>query len=193
MKSAFTTFKILDKYLEGRGFDSHRAHQFPRKILHMQTIAGEFTRNGYCVVRGLFTDSELDEMEAEFDRIAAQIQATDELTDGTWRGANVEKLKSKDDQVLHTHNVHRYSSVWLEAIQNPHFLDAVGEILGPDIVLNHTKLFLKPPEKGSPFPRRIPPPGLSSLTRRGRTGARNSRASTGRKDSSPTRSAEPRS
>ncbi len=152
---------LLDAVVSARPFlrwqrapyhNFHRARQFPRKILHMQTIAGEFTRNGYCVVRGLFAGSELDEMEAEFDRIAAQIQATEELTDGTWRGANVEKLKSKDDQVLHTHNVHRYSAVWLQAIQNPHFLDAVGEILGPDIVLNHTKLFLKPPEKGSPFP-----------------------------------------
>ena len=73
----------------------------------MAKLADEFGRNGYCVARGLFTDNEMDEMEGEFDRIAEQIQAGDELTDGTWRGANIEKLKSKDDQVLHTHNVHR--------------------------------------------------------------------------------------
>lgn len=118
----------------------------------MKTIDSDFARNGYCVARGLFTASELDEMETEFDRIAAQIQAADESADATWRGANIERIKSKDDQVVHTHNVHRYSSVWLQAIQNQRFLDAVSEVLGPDIVLNHTKLFLKPPEKGSPFP-----------------------------------------
>jgi phytanoyl-CoA hydroxylase len=91
-------------------------------------------------------------MEAEFDRIAVQIRAADESVDATWRGASIEKIKAKDDQIVHTHNVHRFSSIWLQAIQSPRFLDTVGEILGPDIVLNHTKLFLKPPEKGSPFP-----------------------------------------
>ena len=41
---------------------------------------------------------------------------------------------------------------WLRALLDDGFLDVVEAILGPDIVLHHTKLFQKPPEKGSPFP-----------------------------------------
>ncbi len=118
----------------------------------MSETAIRFREEGYCIVKSLFNNTELDAMEAEFDRIAEQIQTADESIDATWRGASIAKIKSKGDQVIHTHNVHRYSTVWLQTIQNRRFLDVVEELIGSDIVLNHTKLFLKPPEKGSPFP-----------------------------------------
>ncbi len=35
---------------------------------------------------------------------------------------------------------------------NPKFLDIAEQILGPDIILHHTKLFQKPQGKGAPFP-----------------------------------------
>ena len=48
------------------------------------------------------------------------------------------------DVILHTHNVQKYSRVWLDAFLNERFLDVVGAILGPDIILHHSKLFQKP-------------------------------------------------
>ncbi|MEC8840501.1 MAG: phytanoyl-CoA dioxygenase family protein, partial [Candidatus Poribacteria bacterium] len=41
---------------------------------------------------------------------------------------------------------------WLNAVQQEKFLDITSAILGPDIILHHTKLFQKPAEKGSAFP-----------------------------------------
>ena len=64
----------------------------------------------------------------------------------------MERLKAAGDVVLHTHNVHQYSSTWLRALQQKTFLDQAERILGPDIILHHTKLFFKPPGVGSPFP-----------------------------------------
>ena len=58
-------------------------------------------------------------------------------------------LEPVDSVVFHTHNVQTYSSVWLNAVQQKKFLDVAGAILGPDIILHHTKLFQKPAEKGS--------------------------------------------
>mgnify|MGYP003298177780 CR=1 FL=1 len=40
----------------------------------------------------------------------------------------------------------------LEMIQNKEFLDVVEKIIGPDIVLHHTKLFEKAPKNGAAFP-----------------------------------------
>ncbi len=31
-------------------------------------------------------------------------------------------------------------------------MDPVADLIGPNVQLHHTKLFIKPPEKGSPFP-----------------------------------------
>ena len=64
----------------------------------------------------------------------------------------MERLGSASTVILHTHNVQRFSAAWLHALLDDGFLDVVEAILGPDIVLHHTKLFQKPPEKGSPFP-----------------------------------------
>ena len=54
--------------------------------------------------------------------------------------------------VLHTHQVHEFSNVWLQALLHPGFLDITEQIVGPNIVLHHTKLFQKPSEHGAPFP-----------------------------------------
>ena len=54
--------------------------------------------------------------------------------------------------VLHTHNVQSYSQKMLNMVQNKNLLDVVESLIGPDIILHHTKLFLKPPRIGSAFP-----------------------------------------
>ena len=59
---------------------------------------------------------------------------------------------AKDTVVVHTHNVQMYSAAWLRAMLHPQFLARAQAILGPNVILHHTKLFQKPAEKGAPFP-----------------------------------------
>lgn len=40
----------------------------------------------------------------------------------------------------------------MRALLHPRFLEPANAILGPDVVLHHTKLFQKPAENGAPFP-----------------------------------------
>ena len=54
--------------------------------------------------------------------------------------------------VLHTHNVQTARRGGYGHSSIPRFLDVAEAILGPDIVLHHTKLFQKPRGAGSPFP-----------------------------------------
>jgi phytanoyl-CoA hydroxylase len=113
-------------------------------------IATDFQRDGYVVVRGVFEGDLLDSMRRDFDRIVEQILGSGEDVNARWAGA--EKLGPQDSVVLHTHNVQQFSAVWMRALLHQPFLDLARALLGDDVVLHHTKLFVKPPEKGAPFP-----------------------------------------
>ena len=118
----------------------------------MPEIQSSFEEDGFYHARGVFRPDEIAVLERDFDRIVAQLEASREDVDATWEGAGVQRISRASDVVLHTHNVQKYSRVWLDALLNDRFLDVVEAILGPDIVLHHSKLFQKPSEHGSPFP-----------------------------------------
>jgi ectoine hydroxylase-related dioxygenase (phytanoyl-CoA dioxygenase family) len=116
------------------------------------SLAGRFQEDGFAVARGVFSPSEVVELESEFDRIVAQISSAQEETNARWSGPEMDRMGAENTVVLHTHNVQRYSAAWMRALIHPGFLAAAGEILGPDIILHHSKLFQKPAENGAPFP-----------------------------------------
>jgi phytanoyl-CoA hydroxylase len=64
----------------------------------------------------------------------------------------MERLGAASTSVVHTHNVQQYSAAWMRALVHPRFIEAATAVVGPDVVLHHTKLFQKPPERGAPFP-----------------------------------------
>ncbi len=111
-----------------------------------------FTEHGYYLAKNVFSPSEVEELEGDFDRIVVQLQGSREDVNAQWQGAAMDRLGAKNTVVVHTHNVQNYSARWLRAFQHPLFLEATATILGPDIVLHHSKLFQKPQGKGSPFP-----------------------------------------
>lgn len=118
----------------------------------MSDIRHFFEENGYFHAKGVFTPDEVAALERDFDGIVTQLTASGEVVDATWDGGETDKIAAKGDVILHTHNVQKYSRTWLNAFLNPRFLDVAEAILGPDIILHHSKLFQKPSENGSPFP-----------------------------------------
>lgn len=118
----------------------------------MSTLKEQYISDGYAVARGVFSATEVVELERDFDRIVGQITSSGEDVNARWTGPEMDKFAANDSIVIHTHNVQQYSAVWLRALLQDKFLDAAEELLGPDIVLHHTKLFQKPSEKGAPFP-----------------------------------------
>lgn len=115
-------------------------------------IASRFAEDGYYLAKGVFDRGELAALERDFDRIVAQLVASREAVDATWDGGQAAKLARPGDRILHTHNVQKYSRVWLNAFLHDRFLEVAAQILGEDIVLHHSKLFQKPSEQGAPFP-----------------------------------------
>ena len=117
-----------------------------------QEIKAFFDENGYYLARGVFKPAEIAELEREVDRIVAQNIRLKDAPDKIWAGEAVERLNVRGTSFFNTHQVHFYSAAWLRALMHPSFLDVAEAILGPDIVLHHTKLLQKPAEKGAPFP-----------------------------------------
>lgn len=118
----------------------------------MNDIRAQFERDGYYLARAVFNPAEVAELEAAFDRIVAQIVASGEEVNARWSGPEMERIGATNTVVIHTHNVQQYSAVWMRALMHPNLLDVAEAILGPNIVLHHTKLFQKPAERGAPFP-----------------------------------------
>lgn len=118
----------------------------------MSDIGQFFHENGYYFAKGVYSTEEINVMENDFDRVVDQLVKSDENINARWGGRLMDALDGGESVIIHTHNIQSFSGVWLQAFTHDKFLDVTEEILGPDIMLHHSKLFCKPPEQGSPFP-----------------------------------------
>ena len=113
-----------------------------------------YREQGYLLVSGLFGPEELDRLEASFDELVARRQAAGAALDATWGG---ERWRAREGAertvVLHTHDLQAYCAEWTRALVQERWTGAMSDLLGsPNVQLHHTKLFVKPPGIGSPFP-----------------------------------------
>lgn len=118
----------------------------------MSDIGQFFHENGYYFAKGVYTHQEVKIMEHDFDRVVDQLVKSDENVNARWGGRLMDALDGGESVIIHTHNIQSFSGVWLQAFMQERFLDITEDIVGPDIMLHHSKLFCKPPEQGSPFP-----------------------------------------
>ena len=107
---------------------------------------------GYVLVKSVFTREEAtyfrDEVHAIAQRLLAA-QADDVVNQGWGSGAKVTDLPR---ELLHCHNVQFHSSALGRLLVDPRLTDRAADIIGDNVQLHHTKMFIKPPEKGAPFP-----------------------------------------
>ena len=119
----------------------------------MSTIREQFEREGYYFAEGVFDADEIAELTDAFDRVVAQLNASDEDANGRWTSAALDAIEGeRPTTITHSHMIHRYSARWARAMFHPGFLGVARKILGENIVLHHNKLFHKPPRRGSAFP-----------------------------------------
>lgn len=101
-----------------------------------------YDRDGYLLVPGLLSPDEAAALRAEAHRIAAETAGAD----ATW--ASVKGGTS----LTHCHDVQFRSAAFTRFLVDPRFTGVAEAIIGPNVQLHHTKMFVKPPERGSPFP-----------------------------------------
>ncbi len=112
----------------------------------MSGFVEQFECDGFALAKGVYSGELLNAMTTDFDRIVRQLEESGEEVNARWEGTPA------DTVVVHTHNLQQFSAIWMRALLYESFLDCARAALGPDVVLHHTKLFSKPPEKGAPFP-----------------------------------------
>ena len=102
-----------------------------------------YQTNGYVHVTGLLRPEEAAACRAEVHAIAARQGETD----ATW-----ESVKAGDTALTHCHDIHFRSAAFTRLLTDPRLTGPAQDIIGPNVQLHHNKMFIKPPEKGSPFP-----------------------------------------
>lgn len=105
--------------------------------------------NGYVVVRGVLSREEAGEYRRELHELAERLQKIREI-DATW--SSVRQGGAKKTVILHCHDVQFQSAAMARLIVDPRIAGLAASVIGPNVHLHHTKMFIKPPEKGSPFP-----------------------------------------
>ncbi len=111
-----------------------------------------YNENGYLLVKGLLRRDEAaalrEEAHALIERLAAR-----RGVDATWGSARKAVEQAKDTKLLHCHDVQFYAAPFSRLIMDERLTGVAAGIIGsPNVQLHHNKLFIKPPEKGSPFP-----------------------------------------
>lgn len=99
--------------------------------------------NGYLHVPGLLTTAEAAAYRAECHAIADRIGEND----ATWAS-----LRGQGTRITHCHDVQFQSAAFTRLLVDDRLTGVARAIIGPNVQLHHTKMFIKPPEKGSPFP-----------------------------------------
>ncbi|MBS0631140.1 MAG: phytanoyl-CoA dioxygenase family protein [Verrucomicrobia bacterium] len=123
----------------------------PAALPSAKSVRTFFAKNGYYHARGVFSPAEMKVLHRDFDRIVGQLDRDGDKHKGHWTGERQAKVGGLNATFTHTHNVQCFSGAWLDAMKAKRFLDLTSAILGPDIILHHSKLFQKPAENGMPF------------------------------------------
>ena len=109
-----------------------------------------YAENGYVLVSGLLTPEEAADYRRETHELMARLSALRNI-DATW-GAAKDIAGGAMTQLLHCHDVQFQSAAFARLIVDERLTGVAASIIGPNVQLHHTKAFVKPPEKGSPFP-----------------------------------------
>lgn len=122
--------------------------------IHALTAAQKqaYADGGYVLVEGVFTPEEAAFLRKEAHDLAHRLADVhdDGLRNQGWgSGAKVTDLPR---ELLHCHNVQYHSAAFSRLITDPRLTDRAADIIGPNVMLHHTKMFIKPPERGAPFP-----------------------------------------
>ncbi len=112
-----------------------------------------YDKNGYVIAHGAVHARTLAGLIRDFDRVVQQMEDSGEKLNARWNFDTTTQLDAdRSSVVLHTHQVQKYSAAWAKFCFNKKFLDLLQKLLGSDIILHHSKLFLKPAGRGAAFP-----------------------------------------
>ncbi|MBW3625773.1 MAG: phytanoyl-CoA dioxygenase family protein [Armatimonadetes bacterium] len=111
-----------------------------------------YRENGYVLAEGVFSPEEAAYLREETHALSQRLVEANApgVVFGGWGSAA--KVTDLPRELLHCHNVQYQSAAFARVIVDPRLTDRAADLIGPNVQLHHTKMFIKPPEKGAPFP-----------------------------------------
>lgn len=99
--------------------------------------------NGYLLIRAFLSPEEAAALRAEVHAIAARQGPTN----ATWSS-----VAGEGTVLEHSHDVQFRSAAFSRLLVDAQLAGVFTALIGPNVQLHHNKMFIKPPERGSPFP-----------------------------------------
>jgi phytanoyl-CoA hydroxylase len=119
-----------------------------RSSTELPALATQYAENGFVLVKGLLSKEEAAAYRETSHALLARLNRND---DPTWDAAR--GMTSAPTSLQHLHDAQFYDAAFSRLLVDPRFTDVAAAVMGvEDVQLHHTKLFVKPPENGSPFP-----------------------------------------
>jgi phytanoyl-CoA hydroxylase len=113
-------------------------------------IREAYQSDGYVLVKGLISPEEARGMRQEVHDLFQRV-----LTgrNGAWGSARKVAGAEGKQELQGMHDLQFYSAVFSRMLVDSRFVDAAAAALGVEnLQLHHTKAFVKPSERGAPFP-----------------------------------------
>ncbi|GAA1939153.1 phytanoyl-CoA dioxygenase family protein [Kitasatospora viridis] len=119
------------------------------RTAELTDLASHYNEHGYVLVKGLLSREEA----AAYRQCAHEALATvGGHENPTWDSA-AGLAGGAPTRLQHLHDVQFHSAAFSRLLTDERFTSVAAAVLGgPNVQLHHTKLFVKPPENGSPFP-----------------------------------------
>ena len=111
-----------------------------------------YNEHGFLHIPQVFTPEETSELSDQLDKLVREWAITSPGWTGPWRRAYMTEEVEKKSKLTAMHDLQFYSAAWLRAVTHPRLVDAMGDLLGPNVELHHSTLHIKPPSTGHPFP-----------------------------------------
>ncbi|GCE25705.1 protein involved in biosynthesis of mitomycin antibiotics/polyketide fumonisin [Dictyobacter alpinus] len=109
-----------------------------------------YQENGYILVKGVLTKEEAQAYRQECHSLAERLSKEKDI-DATWGSARTGV--AAPTKILHCHDVQFQAAAFSRLLVDERITGIASDIIGsPNVQLHHNKMFIKPPEKGSPFP-----------------------------------------
>ncbi|TYP78936.1 phytanoyl-CoA dioxygenase family protein [Paenibacillus methanolicus] len=111
-----------------------------------------YKENGYVLVRGVFGPEEVEQMRGAVERTIRKAAAAKFDDNHAWQGDFIPAEELKKLVLKGFHDLQFHDACFTRAVAHPNMVAVLQQLIGPNVQLHHTKMLVKPPEKGAAFP-----------------------------------------
>jgi ectoine hydroxylase-related dioxygenase (phytanoyl-CoA dioxygenase family) len=114
--------------------------------------AAFYVEHGYLLGRSVFDAAAVEEMRNAIGRILDGVSGTSHDRNHTWPDAAAGEPELKQFQLKGFHDLTYHDGVFTRMVAHPRLVKVLTQLIGQNVQLHHTKMLVKPPEQGAPFP-----------------------------------------